>query len=195
MVKRPPIPYERFDEILGWLNPDREAAASIYIQLCHDLTKVFAWNHCADPEGLTDEVVDRVARKLPDVLPTYEGDPRSFFYGIARNVIRENSKLAKTQLSIDDVVVPIAPVLSSEDDTAIQREDCLQTCLQKLSTENRKLILEYYAKDKQAKIDHRVQLAAELGVSMKNLRVKAHRIRATLEECMEACLERLSKNG
>jgi DNA-directed RNA polymerase specialized sigma24 family protein len=70
------------------------------------------------------------------------------------------------------------------------QEECLNSCLQSLSSEKRALILAYYAKEKQAKIDHRTELAQQLGTSVETLRVRAHRIRATLEECILRCLKR-----
>jgi len=74
------------------------------------------------------------------------------------------------------------------------REDCLRACLQKLRGDKRELIVEYYAKDKQAKIDHRAGMARRLGISVDALRVKAHRIRTTLEECIKRCVERKAQN-
>ena len=67
-------------------------------------------------------------------------------------------------------------------------------CLQELSTQKRDLILAYYAKEKQAKIDHRAEMARRLGISVDALRVKAHRIRTTLEECIKRCVERMAQN-
>ena len=79
MARDPAIPPKSFDEILDWFNPDRDEAANIYVQLRNDLTKIFAWNQCNDPDGLTDEVFDRVARKVHDLRQNFEGDPRLFF--------------------------------------------------------------------------------------------------------------------
>jgi DNA-directed RNA polymerase specialized sigma24 family protein len=66
--------------------------------------------------------------------------------------------------------------------------------LQKLRKDKRELILDYYAKDKQAKIDHRTEMAERLGITVETLRVKAYRIRATLEQCIARCLERMAQN-
>ena len=188
MVRDPAIPPQSFDEILEWLNPDRNEAANSYVQLRNDLTKIFAWNRCPDPDGLTDEVFDRVGRKVHDVRPNFEGDPKLFFYGIARNLIKESPKRIKKQVSIEDTDLPAteSPV---EDESATMREDCLNACLQKLSPEKRELILGYYAKEKQAKIDHRTELARRMGISVETLRVRVHRMRGTLEKCIERCLD------
>ena len=188
MARDPVIPPKSFDEILDWLNPDRDEAANIYVRLRADLTKIFAWNRCADPDGLTDEVLDRVARKVHAVRPNFEGDPKLFFYGVARNLIKESPKRLEKQVSIEgaDLAAPDAAV---EDESAIMREECLHSCLQKLSAEKRELVLSYYAKEKQAKIDHRTEMARQMGLSVETLRVRLHRIRGVLEKCIERCLD------
>jgi len=190
MARNSAIPPESFEEILAWLDPDREVAATMYVQLYHDLSNIFRWRGCSDPEGLTDDVFDRVARKVHEVRLTYEGDARRYFHGVANNVFMENLKKVKTQVSLDDDEVPES--MSAKDDEAgtLEMEECLQACLPKLSPDNRKLILAYYAKEKQAKIDNRSELARQLGIPVETLRVKVYRIRVSLQECIERCLER-----
>jgi RNA polymerase sigma factor (sigma-70 family) len=193
MVRNSAIPPESFDEILAWLNADREVAATIYLQLRDDLTKIFMWNRCSDPEGLTDEAFDRVARKVHELRQTFEGDPRLFFYGVARNLIRENAKKIRAQVSLENTDLPANRVSETEVDTANLLEECLQTCLQKLTSEKRELIVNYYSKEKQAKIRDRTEMAERLGTSLETLRVRVYRIRATLEQCIERCLDRRGK--
>ncbi len=192
MARDSAIPPESFDEILAWLNPDRETAGTIYVQLRQDLTKIFTWNRCPDPDGLTDEVFDRVARKVHEVRQTFEGDPRLYFYGVARNLIKESPKKVKTHVSLEDTDLPANPP-TEIDETAKMREECLHSCLQTLSAEKRELILAYYAKDKQAKIDQRTEIARRLGTSVETLRVRAYRIRGILEECIERCLDSMAE--
>src|SRR5215217_2286506 len=194
MARDSAIPPESFEEILAWLNPDREKAAAIYVELRHDLEKIFIWNRCPDPEGSTDEVFDRVAKKVHDVRPTYVGDPKLYFYGVARNLIKEIPKKIKTQITLQGTEPASDPRREAQQETAIMREDCLRSCLQKLSKDKRELILAYYAQDKQAKIDHRTEMAQRLEISVETLRVKAFRIRATLEQCLERCIDRMAQN-
>jgi RNA polymerase sigma factor (sigma-70 family) len=189
MARDSAIPPESFEEILAWLDPDREVAATMYVQLRHDLANIFKWRACSDPEGLTDEVFDRVAKKVHEVRPTYVGDPRLYFRAVANNVVRENLKNVKTQVSLDDDELPEPITTKCEEDDMLDMEECLQSCLPKLSPKNRKLIVAYYAKEKQAKIDNRSELAQQLGISVETLRVKVYRIRVSLQECIERCLE------
>ena len=190
MARNSAIPPESFEEILAWLNPDREIAATMYVQLYHALANIFRWRGCSDPEGLTDDVFDRVAKKVHEVRLTYEGDARRYFHGVANNVFKENLKKVKTQVSLDDDELPEPLAPKSEEDDTLDIEECLESCLPKLSPDNRKLIVAYYAKEKQAKIDNRSDLAQQLGITVETLRVKVYRIRVSLEECIERCLER-----
>ena len=189
MSRDSPVPPESFEEILAWLNPNREVAAAMYVQLRHDLAKIFTFRGCADPEGLTDEVFDRVAKKIEEVRPTYVGDPRFYFRAVANNLVKEDLKKAKTQVSLEGTELRELTTIESDEDNAEDMEECLRSCLQKLSAENRKLIVEYFAKEKQAKIDHRRELAQQFGISVENLRVKVYRIRVSLQGCIERCLK------
>jgi len=189
MARDSAVPTENFEEILAWLNPDREVAATMYVQLRHDLAKTFTFRGCADPEGLTDEVFDRVGKKVLEVRPTYVGDPRLYFRAVANNLIKEDLKRAKTQVSLEEPELREPTTTESDEDNAEDMEECLRSCLQKLSAENRKLIVEYFAKEKQAKIDHRSELAKQFGISVENLRVKVYRIRVSLQGCIERCLK------
>jgi len=194
MARDSAIPPESFDEILAWLNPDRDVAASIYVQLREDLTKLFIWNHSPDPEGSTDEVFDRVAKKVHQLRQTYVGDPKLYFYGVARNIIKELPKKIRSQTSLQGTEPATDPRRETEQETAAMREDCLRSCLQKLSQDKRDLILAYYARDKQAKIDHHKEMAQRLGIKVETLRVNAYRIRETLEKCIGRCLDRMAQN-
>ena len=193
MARDSAIPPQSFEEILAWLDPDRDIAATLYLQLREDLANIFKWRGCTDPEGLTDEVFDRVAKKVHKVKPTYQGDPRLYFRAVANNVVKENLKKAKSHVSLEDVDLPQPIATHSVEEGAADMEECLQLCLQNLSAENRELILGYYAKEKHAKIDHRNELAQQLGTSVQTLRVRVFRVRASLEECIERCLKRKGK--
>ncbi|HET6979306.1 MAG TPA: sigma-70 family RNA polymerase sigma factor [Pyrinomonadaceae bacterium] len=191
MAQDPEIPPDSFDEILAWLDPDREVAANLYVRLRADLTNIFKWKGCADPDGLTDEVFDRVGKKVHELRPTYEGDPRLYFRAVANNLIKEDFKKVRIQVSLEDLLDLPQPATSEDvDEEAVDMDECLRSCLQKLSAKNRDLIVGYYAKEKQAKIDRRSELARQLGVTVPTLRVRAFRIREGLQKCIEDCLKR-----
>ena len=187
MARHSATPPEGLNEILSWLNSDQEVAAAMYVQLRHDLERIFLWRQCSDPEGMTDEVFDRVAKKISTVKPTYEGDPRLYFRAVANNLIKENLKTVKTHVALEDVDLAQPQTAVSEEEL-LKIDQCLQSCLQELSTKNRELVMAYYSGQKQAKIDRRNELAQLLGISVETLRVRVFRIRVVLEKCIERCL-------
>jgi RNA polymerase sigma factor (sigma-70 family) len=184
---------EGFDELLRWLDENHERATDAYLDLRRGLVKIFVWNQCSDPEGLTDEVFDRVSRKLPSLKDVYEGNPRLYFYAVANNLIKEHRKITKTQIPLDDIDLPSEESRVTEE-TLEMRSECLDKCLNALEAENRGLILSYYSKEKREKVGHRAEMARRLGVSIGTLRVRMLRIRANLEECIERCLDEKMKN-
>ena len=191
MLHDPDMPRESFDDLLAWLNPNRELAVSMYLDLRHSLIRIFSWNQCADPSGMTDETFDRVAKKVPKLKETYEGNPKLFFYGVAKNLIKEYQKEVKSYSPMESNEPSIDPPQEAEEEPPDFRKECLEVCLGKLTKEKQRLILSYYAKEKRAKIMHRAKMARDLGVSLKALRVRMLRIRATLEECVEQCIDEL----
>jgi RNA polymerase sigma factor (sigma-70 family) len=188
MARKSEIPPESFEEILAWLNPYRDVAGEMYLRLREELEQTFLWRKCADPEGMTDEVFDRVAKKVHEVRPTYQGDPRLYFLGVARNLIKENFKKVATHISLDDVNLSQRQTVENDMETE-RLDECFQSCLRELSAENHDLIVAYYAEQKKAKIDNRNALAERLGVSVETLRVKVHRIRRSIRKCIGRCLK------
>jgi len=156
-----------------------------YERLRGQLIRIFARRGCQFPQDLADETISRVAQKVDEVAPTYEGDPARYFYGVARNVYLEYTRRPKT------VQLEENRGLSGEDDRERLRKEethaCLERCLNELLGDERVLIFEYYRYDKSAKIDHRRVLAQGLGLGLNALRIKAYRIRQRLYDCVTAC--------
>lgn len=193
-MSRRSAPSADLDQVLSWLDENSERAAAAYLDLRRGLMKIFAWNHCSDPEGLTDEVFDRVARKLPGLMDSYQGNPALYFYAVANNLIKEYRKTARSYVSLDGVDRASDDSIADEEETRKTMSDCLDKCLRELSAEKRDLILSYYSKERQEKLLHRAQMARRLGVPIGTLRVRMLRIRTRLEECIEHCLDGKIRN-
>jgi len=189
MPQNSDIPPDSFNELLAWLNPDRDLAAKMYEEIRRDLIKVFGWNKCIDPEGMADETFDRAARKAHQLKDSFEGNRKLFFYGVANNLIKEYRKTVRSYVSLDEVEIAENPAMEFEAETTELREECLRTCLLELTVEKRDLLIGYYAKEKRAKIEQRAEMAHRLGVSKETLRVRMCRIRSELGECIEHCLD------
>jgi DNA-directed RNA polymerase specialized sigma24 family protein len=170
---------DAFERFLAWLDPNREQAGTKYEDIRRKLIKIFVCRGCAVPEDLADETINRVIRRMQDLADTYEGDPVAYFYGVARTVHLEHVKKGPAVLP-----PPLPDPLEEKE----QAYECLERCMKELTPGNRDLVLEYYKEEKHAKIVHRKELAARLGVALNALRIRAYRIRAGLQGCMESCL-------
>jgi DNA-directed RNA polymerase specialized sigma24 family protein len=170
---------EDFDRLLAWLDADPESAGLTYERIRWRLIAILASRGCAVPEDLADETIDRVARRVADIRDTYVGDKAIYFLGVMNNVHHEYLKRPK--------ILSPSPAV---DDGELKEKThlCLDKCLDKLTANSRRLIERYYAADKRAKIDLRKQLAAQFGVSLNTLRLRALRIREKLQTCIEQCL-------
>src|SRR4026207_1181025 len=172
---------ESFDALLNWLAPEREQAGQRYEEIRSRLIKIFTCRGCYEPEDLADETINRVTTRLQDIRDKFKGDRAKYFDGRTNKGHLEYRR--KKQLQ--DVAVP--PI----DSLAVENEfRCLEECLDNLSLENRNLVLQYYQSERKARIDQRKLLAKELGIRLNALRIRAHRIRLTLQECLQNCLDR-----
>ncbi len=169
-----------FDSLLAWLDADRDQAGRKYEQIRLRLIKIFTCRGRPDAEELADETINRVTLRAPEISKDYVGDPALYFYGVAQKVYLESLRRRPPP-----VVAP--PLPKSED---VEKEyECLDRCMEQLSQSHRELVLEYYQDDKRAKIDHRKKQAEKLGIAQNALRIRAHRIRVSLQQCVTGCLE------
>ena len=177
-----------FNELLAWLHPEPEEAALIYETLRADLIRIFRWRGCSDPEGMADETIIRVTRKVDEMAATYTGSPTSYFYGVAKNLLHEYDRRRDISLSSQAEQFVLPAPLAEEDDSSERVYECFEKCLKRLEASERKLVIRYYEGQGRAKIDGRKRLAAKLGVDLNALRVRTRRIRSKLRECIEKCL-------
>jgi RNA polymerase sigma factor (sigma-70 family) len=177
---RPELTKDAFDRLLVWLHQDRDRAAEKYEQIRLRLIKMFETRGCVNPEDLVDETIDRVARRVPQVAETYEGNPAFYFHGVARLVHLEQLRKPRQ---------PIQPAHKDPSEEIEQRYECLEQCLSRLTPKNRELILRYYEDGRQDSMEEvRKEIAQRLGISPNAVRIRAHRIRETLSRCIGDCL-------
>jgi RNA polymerase sigma factor (sigma-70 family) len=176
-----------FNELLAWLHPEPETAASIYETVRADLIRIFRWRGCSDPEGMADETIIRVTRKVSEIAASYIGSPTSYFYGVAKNLLHEYDRRRDVSLS-PEAEQFILPAPLAEDDSSERVYECFERCLKRLEARERKLVIRYYDGQGKTKIDGRKRLAEKLGIDLNALRVRTRRIRAKLRECIEKCL-------
>ena len=173
---------EPFEALLSWLDPaDRDAAGRAYESIRTGLIKTLISRGFSNAEDLADETINRVMNRLSDIQDAYEGAPAKYFYGVLRNLIKE-------QRVVKEVVVDELPIRLINEEKTNQAYDCLVRCLETLSGEKSELVLDYYTYEGRNKVEGRSRLAAELGVSENALRIRVYYIRQRLEKCVRACM-------
>ena len=171
---------EAFDALLAWLDSDRDQAALKYEKIRRALIKIFKGRGCDDPEDLADETINRVTRKLKEIEKSFTGDRTRYFFGVANKVHLEHLRKKLPQS-------PPPPT----DPTRIELEyNCLEQCVERLSKEDRDVLLRYYGADGRKETERRRALAEELAIAPNALRIRVYRIRQALKECVEKCVER-----
>ncbi len=170
---------EIFNAFLAWLDPNRKNAGRKYEDIRRGLIKIFVSRGCFCPEDLADETINRVIVKVAEISENYRGDPARYFGGVARNVFHEY-----TRRSAGPAVQPTPDPPEARE----QELDCLDKCLQEISGDNRSLILHYHEGEKGSRIQMRNEMARELGMEPNALRIRDHRIRNLLQQCVGDCL-------
>ena len=175
-----------FDGLLAWLDADPHAAARKYEQIRRSLIRYFEARRCVAPDVQADQVIDRVARRLSEGADIYASDPYFYFQGVALRVFQEYLRGDRTPIAV--------PLPQPEDAARLQRRlECMERCLEGLPAETRAMMLEYCTVDKSSKRRQREALAARLGMTVNSLRIRVHRVREQLEQCVSGCLERRLK--
>lgn len=183
---------EAFDGLMASMGPDRDTAADRYLEIRRNLVRLFEWRGCSTPDEYADETINRCARKIGE--GEHIRDLATYSIGVARMLIREMSRAsAREARSLAEVPEPqVPPVEPAGEQEA--RAECLRRCLAELSTGNRDLILTYYQGEKSEKIKNRKGLTQSLGIAESTLRMRALRIRESLQLCAENCLQRHGRN-
>lgn len=176
---------EAFDELLAWLNPDRERAGRKYEDIRKRLIRIFVHRGCRSAEDLADKTINKVARKVHEIKVNYVGDPALYFCGVARNVSADYFK-TQVELPVITKVIPAPEPVDPEESES--EHSCLERCLAGMTATDRELLLEYYREQGGAKIEGHKELARKRGVTVNALRILICRLRAGFKKCMQQCL-------
>ncbi|HKP12407.1 MAG TPA: hypothetical protein VJZ91_09870 [Blastocatellia bacterium] len=194
--KRWELTQAAFDGLLARLDADAERAARQYEVIRQGVMRFFECRGGSSPADLTDETINRVACKILEGATVQADSVAAYFYGVARNVLREDRRSpAAASFTLDEALLPrhLAP---AADELASrqaahraqeQRFECLQRCVEELPPETRRLIFSYYEGEEAEKIANRKRLADVLTISITGLRLRVHRIRKGLEACVMSC--------
>lgn len=171
-----------WSDLLSFVAGGADDRGAAYEKLRERLFKFFQYKGSFEPEELTDATLNRVARLLMDGQDVRSEDPSKYVLGVARLVHLETVKReVRAKKSIENALpAPDAGEANERERHAM----ALEFCLAALSDEDREIILVYHEGRGQARIDRRKRLADRLHTPLNALRIRAHRIRGRLEECL-----------
>ena len=181
------ITQDPFDALLEWLDPDREKAGQRYEIVRAGLIRIFVSKGLSDAEHYTDEAIDRVVKRLPEIQAKYVGDPARYFHGVARNLILEAGRRR-------EVATDVLPLRITHEVARSDTSECLSKCLKLLPADKQEFILDYHLYQGHAKVENHRQMADELSISEGALRTRAHHLRVSLEKCVLECIAQSRQN-
>jgi DNA-directed RNA polymerase specialized sigma24 family protein len=182
---------DAFERLLDWLGQDSEPGGECYLEMRQRLVLYFDRKNCLSPDELADETLNRVARRLQEEGTIISDAPARYCYIVARLVFLESVRERQRQAPLDERLsaqTAANPEASEEQQESEQRWECLERCLGELEPGDRELIVNYYRGAARAKIENRRALAAQLGITLNALSIRACRLRDKLETCLRACL-------
>lgn len=184
------------DRMLALLHDDPGRAEQEFLTLRRKLVKFFEWRGCSVPDDLADESIFRVASQLGEGLVIQSSQPRCYFYGVARNVLREYWDAGRKEPSEIDGIGHTTH-LSVDPDEMAEREsermrreqliDRIEACIESLPPESRAILREYFCRAGHDKIVARNQLAQRMNISINALRLRVLRLKQDLRRCVDAC--------
>lgn len=183
---------EDFNFFLNWLSNDSEKAGEEYELIRTRLISFFRVRNCVDLETLADETINRVALKLktydsPETIPKL-----ALFHSFAKNIRLEYLKQSNREVSFEQKKIGFYAALPEVDGEQNDTIECFNNCLSNLNEDDRRILIEYYNKEKGEKIEARKKLSEDLGISINTLHIKIYRLRNDLKNCIEQCIEKKS---
>lgn len=178
--------------LISWLDDGAGSEGGKYLEMRQRLVAYFDRKNCSTPDELADETLNRVARRLEEEGAIESETPARYCYIVARFVFMEHLRAAQkgNALREDMRRQPQGLAAFAADDGKETKEkllNCLERCMGKLEMLNREIITRYYIGKERVKIENRRTLAAELGITMNALSIRACRIRDKLEDCVRQC--------
>jgi DNA-directed RNA polymerase specialized sigma24 family protein len=177
-----------FKKLIDQFSADRDKAAVQYDLAWRKVVRYFEWRSVRTADACADETMDRVARRLKEGQKIDKLMP--YIFSTAHHILQEVLKAESERGAIALEDAPLAYLQKKEPEIVDPdvRLICFDRCLTELGAENRDLILGYYEGEGREKIENRLALAKKLKIPLNALRIRVHRIKRMLEECIAECL-------
>ncbi len=180
----------QFEALLRLFSENREEAGKLYEAVRRRLVQYFLSKRCDHAEQLADETLNRVASRAETYDPSRNIRPTTFVFGFASKIYLEYLRRpdrGAVPLELGDVDSTAAPNAILDNEAEFE---CLDACLQRLSVDDRELVIKYYSREKAERIEMRRQLAEFLGVTQEALHARVFRLRRNLRKCVDDCVKK-----
>jgi DNA-directed RNA polymerase specialized sigma24 family protein len=164
-------------ELLEIFDSDPGLAEGRYRELYQKLTRYFEWSRQPDPDDLAQEALKRGFGRLQEGQKITVDDPASYFFGIARNLLRERANSRKVE-KIDEHQMARGQRLFLGLD-ATEQFVFLKECLRKLPRGDFDLLSAYVEGEVEA-------WSKKVGISAGTVRMRIYRIRKRLELLLDS---------
>lgn len=187
-----------FSLFLLQLHSDPEVAAERYEILRLKITRILLWRGVPESEAdaLADVVLDRISAKM--AAETEIEDINAYAAAVSRFVFLEFKRRHREDPYGDEMPEPAVNTKAEFVESEDERMHCLRKCFVTTvpDSSDRTLLLKYYeAASGEKNKDLRRSLAEHMGLSLNALRVRACRLRAKLENCVNRCVQNVMKSN
>jgi len=160
-------------QLLAVFDANAGRAEEKYLELFHKLVRYFEWNRRSNPEDLAQEALKRGLKRLQQGQKITAENPDSYFFGVARNLIREswNSRLEEELPDYENE----APPPSFHNLHRAEQLVFLRECLREVSRDDLQMLMAYVDGDGE-------EWARKAGMPPATMRSRIHRIRKRLEK-------------
>jgi len=184
MANRSNMSQDNLERLLNWFGQDRDVSAKKYLETHERLTRWFYFKGCDCPEDLADEVMDRVAKKLPPPKQDRIAVLLGFAGYVFMEYIHDRNRFIEEHDWGEDS--------SDTDETVVKemRARCLDGCLEKLpKKDDRQFLLEYHKYEPGGKIHWRKAMAQARHTTLNALRLRSCRLKSVVGECVRNCFQ------
>ncbi len=161
------------EQLLAVLDPDPVRAEQKCRMLWQKMVFYFRKRGAASPEDLAQEVFARAKGRISQGQAVYAAEPASYFFGIAKNVLREEWKQSKAHHVPlpEDAEERIGSTQAMEQ---LERRVLLDNCLQRLEPEDRVFMKMYIHEGP-------VRTGMASGMTANAASIRFHRLTAKLQ--------------
>jgi DNA-directed RNA polymerase specialized sigma24 family protein len=160
------------NQLLAVFDSDPKRAEERYRELHQKLVRYFEWNQAADPEDMAQEALKRGITRLQEGQRITTDDPAGYFFGIARNLVREGWNARKTEPLEDQPLPSAQPSFRSLNPS--EQAIFLRQCLRTLPKDDMEMLIAYVEGNGEA-------WGQRAGLEPGALRLRIHRLRKRLE--------------